>query len=142
MVDISGGKLSFHLIKPRRTIFMPERGLFHRNCIKNWCWYFTHECNKGEVHHFQIILICLTLYGLVINHDQCLFGISTLDFLGHCTNSADITLLEDCVQAICNFHAPTSKTSLQEYLGLINFSYHFYPHYAEVLHPLYQPLKG
>ena len=46
------------------------------------------------------------------------------------------------MEAIHNFPAPTNNTSLQKYLGLINFYHHFFPHYAEVLHPLYQLLKG
>ena len=97
---------------------------------------------EEHVYHLQILFTHLSWYGLVINPDKCQFGVSTLDFLGHCISSAGITPLEDHVEAIHNFPARTSKTSLQEYLGLINFYHHFYPHCAEVLHPLYQLLKG
>ena len=50
--------------------------------------------------------------------------------------------LENRVEAICNFPVPHNKTSLQEYLGFINFYRRFYPYCAEVLHPLYLLLKG
>ena len=46
------------------------------------------------------------------------------------------------MEAIRNFPVPHNKTSLQEYLGFINFYHRFYPHCAEVLHPLYLLLKG
>ena len=46
------------------------------------------------------------------------------------------------MEAIRNFPVPHNKTSLQEYLGFINFYRRFYPHCAEVLHPLYLLLKG
>ena len=84
----------------------------------------------------------LAQHGLVINPDKCQFGVSTLDFLGHCISSAGIAPLEDRLEAICNFPVSHNKTSLQEYLGIINFYRRFYPHSAEVLHPLYLLLKG
>ena len=92
--------------------------------------------------HLQTLFTHLSQYGLVINPDKCQFGVSTLDFLGHCVSSAGIAPLEDRVEAIHNFPVPHNKTSLQEYLGFINFYHRFYPHCAEVLHPLYLLLKG
>ena len=100
--------------------------------------------NTPEEHdqHLQTLFTRLSQYGLVINPDKCLFGVSTLDFLGHCVSSAGIAPREDRVEAIRNFPVPHNKTSLHEYLGFINFYRRFYPHCAEVLHPLYLPLKG
>ena len=100
--------------------------------------------NTPEEHdqHLQTLFTRLSQYGLVINPDKCQFDVSTLDFLGHCVSSAGIAPLEDRVEAIHNFPVPHNKTSLQEYLGFINFYHRFYPHCAEVLHPLYLLLKG
>ena len=84
----------------------------------------------------------LSQYGLVINPDKCQFGVSAFDILGHCVSSAGIAPLEDRVEAIRNFLVPHNKTSLQVYQEFINFYRRFYPHCAEVLHPLYLLLKG
>ena len=100
--------------------------------------------NTPEEHdqHLQTLFTRLSQYGLVINPDKCQFGVSTPDFLGHCVSSAGIAPLEDRVEAIRNFPVPHNKTSLQEYLGFINFYRRFYPHCVEVLHLLYLLLKG
>ena len=46
------------------------------------------------------------------------------------------------MEAIRNLPVPHNKTCLQEYLGFLTFTVAFYPHCAQVLHPLYLLLKG
>ena len=67
----------------------------------------------------------ISQYGLVINLNKCQFGVSTINFLGHCIGSAGVPPQEDHVEAISNLPAPTNKISLQEYLGLINLTLAF-----------------
>ena len=110
-------------------------------CLHGWYTYSQSHTRRACASPPDF-LYPFSSYGLVINTDKCQFDVSTLNFLGHCNSSAGITPLEDYVEAICNFPATTSKTSLKEYLGLISFYLHFYPHCAEVYHPLYQFLKG
>ena len=118
---------SWLLLRKNLTIFFSlassspplVHGLHH--CI--WC-------PRSQAHGLPVVIIVpsitsphltdLSQYGLVINPDKCQFGVSTFDFLGHSISSAGIAPLEECVEAIYNFSAPTNMASLQEYLGLIH----------------------
>ena len=110
------------------------------------CLHGQYSCSQSHIRGAcpspPDLFTLLSQYGLVINPDKCQFSVSTLNFHGHCNSSAGIVPLEDCVEAIQYFPSPTIKTSLQEFLGLVNFYHHIYPHCADVLHPLYQLLKG
>ena len=80
---------------------------------------------KEYVHHLQILFTCLSQLGFVINPDKCQFGVFILYFLGYCISSAGIAPLEDHVEALSSSPAPSSETSLPEYLVLINFTIAF-----------------
>ena len=73
---------------------------------------------------------------MVINPAKCVFGASSLDFLGHHVSTNGITPLRKKVQAIQAFPPPTSTRTLREFLGLINFYHRFIPHCAQLLNPL------
>ena len=57
----------------------------------------------------------LATHGILINPNKCLFGVSELDFLGHCINQHGITPLPEKVQAVHNF--PQPHTQCQLYVG-------------------------
>ena len=64
-------------------------------------------------------------------------GVSELTFLEHYLKSQGVRPLEDKVKAIQDFPQPTTQCKLCEFLGLINFYYHFLPHCADTLKPLH-----
>ena len=72
--------------------------------------------------------------GLVIRtRDKCVFGASTIDFLGD-----GIRPLPSKVDAVNGFPKPTTAKQLQEFLGMINYYHRFIPNAAEILSPLYR----
>ena len=79
---------------------------------------------------------------MIINKAKCVFGVDSLDFLGHRISTKGISPLPDKVSAVRNFPRPEDAAGLQRFLGMINFYHRFVPHVAEILRPLYDALKG
>ncbi len=84
----------------------------------------------------------LSKYGIVINPNKCILGVSTLDFLGHNIDCHGITPLPDKVQAIHDFPQPNSQRQLRRFIGLVNFYHRFIPQCADLMKPLHSLLKG
>ena len=82
----------------------------------------------------------LQQHGLVINRSKCVFGVPSIDFLGHRVNAEGITPLEEKVSAVRRFPRPTNVKELQQFLGMLNFYHRFIPHIAEKLVPLHAAL--
>jgi len=87
--------------------------------------------------HLRSVLQRLVDNGLTINLSKCVFGVESLNFLGHHVSSSGVTPLEDNVQAIRSFPQPTSQRKLRQFLGLVNFYRRFIPHCATILQPLH-----
>ena len=71
--------------------------------------------------HLQTVFNRLAKYGIVINPNKCLFGVTELDFLGHHVSSQGITPLPDKVKAVQDFPLPNSQRKLRQFIGLVNF---------------------
>ena len=55
-----------------------------------------------HLQHLRLVLEHLAANGLTINTGKCIFGIPSLDFLGHHVSSDGIRPLEDNIQTICD----------------------------------------
>ena len=92
--------------------------------------------------HLRALFARLSQYGIIINPAKCVFGVSTLTFLGHVVDENGLRPLPDRVEAILNLPPPTSLRKLRELLGLINFYRRFIPRCADILQPLTDLLAG
>ena len=79
---------------------------------------------------------------LVINAKKCLFGQSSLDFLGYKVDASGIYPMEDRVQAIRKQEPPTTIKELQRFLGMVNYYRRFIPRAAHHLYALFEALKS
>ena len=95
---------------------------------------------EEHARHLRLVLQRLAEHGLTINPSKCIFGVPSLDFLGHLVSSEGIRPMEDKVQAIRAFPQPTSQRQLREFIGLVNFYRRFLPSCAAIMHPLNQLL--
>ena len=84
----------------------------------------------------------LAANGLVVKRAKCIFGASSLEFLGYHVSAEGVTPLPQKVDAIRKIPAPTSIKELQRYLGALNYYRRFIPHVAAILSPLYEVLRG
>ena len=92
--------------------------------------------------HLRVVLRILQENGLIVRPDKCLFGVTSIDFLGHKIDAHGIHPLEKKVEAIKNFPTPLTTKALQEYLGLLNYYHRFIPYIAGIVKPLYDSLSG
>ncbi len=77
--------------------------------------------DKEHRQHLRIIFQRLREHGLVINAEKCIFGVPSIDFLGHRVDAAGVTPLPQYVSAVVDFPQPSTVKELQAFLGMLNF---------------------
>jgi hypothetical protein len=65
--------------------------------------------------HLQQVLLLLQQNGLVINREKCVFGVTSLEFLGHQVQAGGVSPLQDRVAAIKRFSRPACVMELQPF---------------------------
>ena len=101
--------------------------------------------SRNDQEHMQDLrTVCRRLrdYGLVVRLEKCIFGVRSIDFLGHQVSRHGTIPLPSKVAIIKDFPKPSTIKSLQEFLGMLNFYHRFFPRAAEIFHPLYNALKS
>ena len=97
---------------------------------------------KEHLEDLRIVFRHLTEQGLVIRLEKCLFGVPSLEFLGHQVSKNGSGPTQAKVEVIQNFPQPSTIKGLQDFLGMINFYHRFLPNIASILSPLYGALKS
>ena len=96
---------------------------------------------QEHLHHLQQVLKRLKQFGLYVNPAKCLFGKSTVEFLGYVIDEKGIKPMPSNVKIINDFPAPTDIASLRRYLGVVNHYRRFIKGCADILRPLTDALK-
>nr|VZI48485.1 unnamed protein product [Spirometra erinaceieuropaei] len=97
---------------------------------------------EEHMEHLATVFDRLQQFGVVLNPSKCVFGVPSLEFLGHLVDSHGIRPLPSKVAAIRDFPPPTSKRQLQRFLGMVNFYRRFLPNCADTILPLTSLLSG
>ncbi|GFW20809.1 hypothetical protein TNCV_1050301 [Trichonephila clavipes] len=97
---------------------------------------------EEHLQHLQILFTRLQQYGLSLKPSKCIFGVTSIKFLGFKVSESGIEPLSDRVGCILNFPQPTTLTQLRRFLGLFNFYRRFVPKAAHLLAPLNKFLEG
>ena len=92
--------------------------------------------------HLTELFERLQAQGLVINNSKCVFGRSSIEFLGHEINGRGVIPLPGKVKVIQEFNRPVNNKGLQEFLGMVNFYDRFLSAAARVMKSLYAALTG
>ncbi|GBO26525.1 Transposon Ty3-I Gag-Pol polyprotein [Araneus ventricosus] len=98
--------------------------------------------HEDHYQHLKTLFSRLDEYGLCINVSKCIFGTSTIDFLGFNLSENGIKPLPDKVKYILDFPKPDTLTQLRRFLGMFNFYRCFIPKVAHILAPIVQFLEG
>ena len=77
-----------------------------------------------------------------INPGKCVFGASSLTFLGHIISPEGISPLPEKVKALQDLQPPTSLRQLRHFLGLLNYYRRFIPHCTDLLSRLSDLLRN
>ncbi|GFW97118.1 hypothetical protein TNCV_2697401 [Trichonephila clavipes] len=97
---------------------------------------------EEHLQHLEILFTRLQQYGLSLKPSKCIFGVTSIKFLGFKVSESGIEPLSDRVDCILNFPQPTTLTQLRRFLGLFNFYRRFVPKAAHLLAPLNKFLEG
>ena len=97
---------------------------------------------EQHLKDLRAVFTRLAAHGIIINSNKCLFGASSLKFLGHHIDRHGISPVPEKVQVIRDFPQPQSQRQLRRFIGLVNFYHRFLPHCAELMLPLHSLLKG
>ena len=101
--------------------------------------------SKGEtehIEHLSKIFDQLKKYGIVINTNKCVLGVSEITFLGYQVSAVGISPLPEKVKAIQEYPFPKNAKELRRFLGMINFYRKFLPEAARIQGPLHKTLSG
>src|SRR5678816_3671622 len=86
--------------------------------------------------HLRAVFARLNDAGMRLNLSKCVFGTSSLTFLGHTVSPEGVKPLSDRVDAIRAFPLPQTQKQLRQYLGMVNFYHRFLRSASELLRPL------
>lgn len=86
------------------------------------------------------VLTRLARAGLRARKDKCVFGVTSIEFLGYRVDASGIHPADSKVTAIHNAPRPRNKQELQAFLGLLNFYNSFLKDKATVAEPLHRLL--
>ena len=100
---------------------------------------------EEHLQHLRTLFQRLSDWGLVINPAKCSFGKAEMNFLSHTISAEGIRPHLARVDAIRTSPVPQDKKSLHQFVGLINYRYHYHrfvPRCAQILQPLHQALAA
>ena len=96
-----------------------------------------------EAHDARVkqVLARVRESGLKLNRAKCVFGVTELTFLRHILSAEGIKPDPNKVEAITGMPAPSNKTELQRFLGMVNYLGKFIPRLSDETAPLRELLK-
>ena len=74
--------------------------------------------------------------GMTIRPGKCIFGVDSINFLGHQLHQGLIGLHEDNVAKIRKAPRPSTKKQVRSFMGLAGYYLDFIPNFAAVATPL------
>ena len=92
--------------------------------------------------HLQDLFQRLSEHHITVNADKCVFGATSVEFLGHVISHDGISPLDSRVQAILECVLPTSVSEVRRFNGMVNFYCRFIPGCAKLMQPLTDCLRG
>nr|KYP45909.1 hypothetical protein KK1_032523 [Cajanus cajan] len=90
----------------------------------------------SHAHHLHIVFQLLLSNQFYAKLSKCVFGVTSVAYLGHVIIGQGVSPNLDKIQAILDWPAPRSLSALRGFLGLIGFYRRFVKHYAAIATPL------
>jgi hypothetical protein len=97
---------------------------------------------RTHQQHLREVLEQLQEARLVLNSENCLFGVSVLEILGHHITAEGAEPLQQKVAAITEFQGPQDTKGMWRFLGMKNCYRRFIQGAAGILRPLTDALLG
>jgi len=92
--------------------------------------------------HLRQVFLRFLKYGMSLNPNKSVFGAFAGKILGHMVSEARISIELERVKSISFVPAPTSKKSIQVFMGKVNFVWRFIPNFSYIVKPIHNLLKA
>ena len=94
-----------------------------------------------HMEHLEVVFQRLREAGLKVHPGKCVFGASSIDFLGHRILANSMEPQQDKLAAVRDLPSPTDLSSLRAALGLFSYYRKFVLHFSSIAFPLNALLK-
>ena len=74
-----------------------------------------------HLEHLEIVLKLLRQHQLVAKHSKCLFGQSSVDYLGHIISAQGLAVNPDKIEVIQQWLPPKTVKEVRSFLGLAGY---------------------
>ena len=97
---------------------------------------------QEHLQHVRALFERLDQHGLIIKPAKCVFGVSSIQFLGHLISKNGAVPLPSKVEAVAAIPRPHLTRGLREFVGMVAYYHRFIRHAARLMRPLYDALKN
>jgi ribonuclease HI/transposase InsO family protein len=139
-------KMPFGLINAgatfQRAMDIAFRGLINHSVVVYLDDVTVYSKNKNDhLAHLRVVLLRCRKYGISLNPKKSIFAVEQGKLLGFIVSSDGMIIDPERTQVIAKLPPPTSKKSMQSFLGQINFVRRFVPSFSEMVRPLQKLIK-
>jgi hypothetical protein len=139
-------KMPFGLINAgatfQRAMDISFRGLINHSIVVYLDDVTIYSKNKDDhLAHLRAVLLRCRKYNISLNPKNSIFAVEHDKLLGFIVSSDGMIIDPERTQVIAKLPPPTSKKSMQSFLGQINFVRRFVPSFSKMVRPLQNLIK-
>ena len=94
-----------------------------------------------HLENIEIVLQLMRQHLLEAKRSKCLFGQSSVDYLGHIISAQGLAVNPDKIEVIQQWHSPKTVKEVRSFLELAGYYRRFIHHFAAIAGPLYNFLR-
>jgi hypothetical protein len=118
------------------------RGLINHSVVVYLDDVTVYSKNKNyHIAHLRVVLLRCRKYDISLNPKNSIFAVEQGKLLGFIVSSDGMIIDLERTQVIAKLPPPTTKKSMQSFLGQINFVRRFVPSFSEMVRPLQNLIK-
>ena len=115
-------------------IFMPYLDKFVIIFLDDLCIYS--KTPEEHIEHLEIVLGLLREHKLLAKPSKCLFGVTSMEFLGHIISCDGIATDARKIKAVQDWPVPKNAKDVLSFMGLANFYRRFVKDFSKLAAPL------
>jgi hypothetical protein len=126
----------------QRAMDIAFRGLINHSVVVYLDDVTIYSKNKDDhLAHLRAVLLRCRKFDISLNPKKSIFAVEQGKLLGFIVSSDGMIIDPERTQVIAKLPPPTSKKSMQSFLGQINFVRRFVPSFSEMVRPLQNLIK-